>query len=77
VDDLSFDVRAGTVTGFLGPNGLAGKTTTLRIAARPGASDQRRLRSCTADRTARSSGRPSPSAAVLEAAGFHPRADRA
>jgi len=30
VDDLSFDVRAGTVTGFLGPNG-AGKTTTLRM----------------------------------------------
>jgi ABC-2 type transport system ATP-binding protein len=30
VDDLSFDVRAGAVTGFLGPNG-AGKTTTLRI----------------------------------------------
>jgi ABC-2 type transport system ATP-binding protein len=30
VDDLSFDVRPGTVTGFLGPNG-SGKTTTLRI----------------------------------------------
>ena len=30
VDDLSFDVQPGTVTGFLGPNG-AGKTTTLRI----------------------------------------------
>jgi ABC-2 type transport system ATP-binding protein len=37
VDDLSFDVRAGAVTGFLGPNG-AGKTTTLRMVlglARP------------------------------------------
>jgi len=30
VDDLSFEVRAGAITGFLGPNG-AGKTTTLRI----------------------------------------------
>jgi ABC-2 type transport system ATP-binding protein len=30
VDHLSFEVRAGAVTGFLGPNG-AGKTTTLRM----------------------------------------------
>jgi ABC-2 type transport system ATP-binding protein len=30
VDDLSFDVRAGRVTGFLGPNG-AGKSTTMRL----------------------------------------------
>ena len=30
VDDLSFDVHPGKVTGFLGPNG-SGKTTTLRI----------------------------------------------
>jgi ABC-2 type transport system ATP-binding protein len=30
VDDVSFAVESGTVTGFLGPNG-AGKTTTLRI----------------------------------------------
>ncbi len=29
VDDLSFSVQPGQVTGFLGPNG-AGKTTTLR-----------------------------------------------
>jgi len=29
VDDVSFTVQAGRVTGFLGPNG-AGKTTTLR-----------------------------------------------
>jgi ABC-2 type transport system ATP-binding protein len=30
VDGLSFDVRAGEVTGFLGPNG-AGKSTTMRM----------------------------------------------
>ncbi len=30
VDDLTFDVEPGTVTGFLGPNG-AGKSTTMRI----------------------------------------------
>ncbi|MGY1632812.1 ABC transporter ATP-binding protein [Geodermatophilus sp. SYSU D01186] len=30
VDDLSFDVQPGMVTGFLGPNG-AGKSTTMRM----------------------------------------------
>jgi ABC-2 type transport system ATP-binding protein len=30
VDDLSFDVMPGLVTGFIGPNG-AGKTTTMRM----------------------------------------------
>ena len=30
VDDLSFDVEPGKVTGFLGPNG-AGKSTTMRM----------------------------------------------
>jgi ABC-2 type transport system ATP-binding protein len=30
VQDLSFELDPGTVTGFLGPNG-AGKTTTLRM----------------------------------------------
>ncbi len=30
VDDLSFQVKPGTVTGFLGPNG-SGKSTTMRL----------------------------------------------
>jgi ABC-2 type transport system ATP-binding protein len=30
VNDLSFTVGAGRVTGFLGPNG-AGKSTTMRL----------------------------------------------
>ncbi len=30
VDDLTFDITPGCVTGFLGPNG-AGKTTTMRM----------------------------------------------
>ena len=30
VDDLTFGVARGRITGFLGPNG-AGKTTTLRV----------------------------------------------
>jgi len=32
VDDVSFAIEAGTITGVLGPNG-AGKTTTLRMMA--------------------------------------------
>ena len=70
VDQLSFQVQAGTVTGFLGPNG-AGKTTTLRMllglvqptqgAATINGRPYRQL--------------PNPShhvAAVLEAADVHP-----
>ena len=70
VDDLSFEVQPGTLTGFVGPNG-AGKTTTLRMIlglVRPtagtaliGGVPYARL-----DRPARHVG------AVLESSGFHP-----
>ena len=70
VDDLSFEVEAGTVTGFLGPNG-AGKTTSLRALLG--------LVTPTSG-TAEVFGRPyrelpDPSrriGAALEASGFHP-----
>jgi ABC-2 type transport system ATP-binding protein len=70
VDELSFEVGAGTVAGFLGPNG-AGKTTTLRAL----------LGLVTPDGgTATINGNryadlPDPSrqvGAVLEATGFYP-----
>jgi ABC-2 type transport system ATP-binding protein len=38
VDDLSFEVRSGTVTAFLGPNG-AGKTTAIRLLLGLGSPD--------------------------------------
>ena len=69
VDDLSFAVRRGTITGVLGPNG-AGKTTTLRIFldlvhATSGRAtiDGRRYRELE---------RPTRVGAVLEASGFYP-----
>jgi ABC-2 type transport system ATP-binding protein len=39
VDDLSFTVQPGTVTGFLGPNG-SGKSTTMRLILGLDAPDQ-------------------------------------
>jgi ABC-2 type transport system ATP-binding protein len=69
VDDLSFEVRAGTITGFLGPNG-AGKTTTLRIflgLVHPTAG------TATIDgKPYRRLERPTRVGAVLEATGFYP-----
>src|SRR3954464_10870801 len=70
VDDLSFRIRAGRVTGFLGPNG-GGKTTTLRMLLG--------LVTPTGG-IARFDGRPCAdlpapireAGAVLEAASFHP-----
>ena len=70
VDDLSFGLDRGTVTGFLGPNG-AGKTTTLRMLlhlVQPTAGQAlvfgRRYQDL--ERPAAQVG------AVLEAADFHP-----
>ncbi len=70
VDDLSFRVERGNVTGFLGPNG-AGKTTTLRILlglVRPTAGTATFGGKAYADLgdSARTVG------AVLEATAFHP-----
>ncbi len=70
VDDLTFTVAPGRVTGFLGPNG-AGKTTTLRLL----------LGLATPDAGSVTIGgiqygqRPQPAhhvGAALEAASFHP-----
>jgi ABC-2 type transport system ATP-binding protein len=70
VDNLSFSVRRGAVTGFFGPNG-AGKTTTLRLLlglAKPTAGEAlvfgRQYRDL--DHPARRVG------AVLESNDFHP-----
>ena len=70
VDDLSFEVQTGTLTGFVGPNG-AGKTTTLRLIlglVRPtaGAALIGDVPYAKLDRPARHVG------AVLESSGFHP-----
>ena len=60
VDDLSFTVSPGVVTGFLGPNG-SGKSTTMRMIlgldrpdAGPAARQRLRLRRAVAGRCARS-----------------------
>ncbi|MER6355650.1 ABC transporter ATP-binding protein [Streptomyces sp. NPDC001634] len=70
VDDLTFDVEPGVVTGFLGPNG-AGKTTTLRMllglvtpTAGRALIDGRHYAALTEPRRV--------VGAVLEATGFHP-----
>ena len=70
VRDLSFDVDAGTVTGFLGPNG-AGKTTTLRMLL--GLAAPTRGRALVFDRRFDDVSRPATRVgAVLQAADLHP-----
>jgi ABC-2 type transport system ATP-binding protein len=70
VDDLSFEVVPGRVTGFVGPNG-AGKSTTLRmllglVEPDAGTASVLGLPYASADRPARTIG------AVLEVQSFHP-----
>ena len=70
VDRLSFELPAGSITGFLGPNG-AGKTTTLRIllglvTPTSGTATIDGRRYVDLDAPARRVG------AVLEASSFHP-----
>lgn len=44
VDDLSWDIEDGKITGFIGPNG-AGKTTTLKMITGILAPSEERLKS--------------------------------
>jgi ABC-2 type transport system ATP-binding protein len=70
VDDLSFAVAPGVVTGFLGPNG-AGKTTTLRCLL--GLVEPTAGRALVGGRRYRDIERPlRVVGAALEAASFHP-----
>ena len=70
VDDVSFALQPGTITGFLGPNG-AGKTTTLRMIVdlvRPTRGTTRVLGGPYHDLA-----RPwTRVGALLDASGFHP-----
>jgi ABC-2 type transport system ATP-binding protein len=70
VDDLSFSLQSGTVTGFLGPNG-AGKTTTLRMLL--GLATPTSGRTLIFDKPYSALERPALQVgAVLEATDFHP-----
>jgi ABC-2 type transport system ATP-binding protein len=70
VDDLSFAVEHGRITGFLGPNG-AGKTTTLRVLL--GLVDPSAGSTTILGRRYRSLDEPAAQVgAVLEATGYHP-----
>jgi ABC-2 type transport system ATP-binding protein len=70
VDDLSFALDRGTITGFLGPNG-AGKTTTLRMLL--GLAVPTSGRALVFERPYAELERPALRiGAVLEATDFHP-----
>jgi ABC-2 type transport system ATP-binding protein len=70
VNDLSFDLEPGTITGFLGPNG-AGKTTTLRMLL--GLAEPDEGRALIFERPYAQIERPALRiGAVLEATDFHP-----
>jgi ABC-2 type transport system ATP-binding protein len=70
VEDLSFSLEPGTITGFLGPNG-AGKTTTLRMLL--GLAAPTAGRALVFDRPYAQLDRPALRVgAVLEATDFHP-----
>src|SRR5918999_1692389 len=70
VEDLSFEVEPGRITGFLGPNG-AGKSTTLRILLGLVHADRgtARFDGRRYEQLSHASGRVG---AVLEGASFHP-----
>src|SRR5262249_34276757 len=70
VTDLSFEVPAGRITGFLGSNG-AGKTTTLRMAL--GLVEPTAGQALIGGRSYAELAHPRRVVgAVLEASGFHP-----
>jgi ABC-2 type transport system ATP-binding protein len=70
VEDLSFALERGTITGFLGPNG-AGKTTTLRMLL--GLAAPTKGHALVFDRPYAQLDRPAQRVgAVLEATDFHP-----
>ena len=70
VDDLSFSVPGGRITGFLGPNG-AGKTTTLRVLL--GLALPTNGRASVAGKRYRELEAPLETVgAVLEASNYHP-----
>src|SRR5476651_574635 len=70
VDDLTFALEPGTITGFLGPNG-AGKTTTLRMLL--GLATPTSGRALIFDKPYAELRRPGLRiGAVLEATDFHP-----